>query len=147
MRAVGLVAALKVRGMGVTYISPQVGPALGLEVPHHCPQCTGKHLPEPAWHCEYEDALWTPVISSPCHLGSGPPPLLPGCPRPREMASHLAPVSLSPKLGPFCSLILLATIILYRNSKEKNPPHHPSIHLPIYPTIHSWRHLSSYPSI
>lgn len=130
-------------------------------MPHHCPRCTGKHLPEPAWHCEYEDALWTPLISSPCHLGSGPPPLLPECPRLREMASHLAPVSLSPKLGSFCSLILLATIILYRDSKEKksplssiHPPTHLSkhsfmetfIHISIYLTMHLFIHLSTNPS-
>lgn len=108
-------------------------------MPPHCPQCTGKHQPGSTWHGESEDALWTPLISSPCHPGSGPPPLLPGGTRLRRWSPNLAPAPLSSKLGPLCSLILPATITL--SSKEKiSVVIHPCTHPSIYPNIHAWIH-------
>lgn len=142
MRNVGLVAGLEVRILGVTHIWQQVGPALGLEVLLHCPRCTGKHQPGPVWHGEFEDVLWIPLTSSPCHPGCGPLPLLPWGTRYRRWPPSLTPALLSPKLSASCIFILLGTIILHRSSKEKIPYPFPqsSIYLSIYPIICAWVH-------
>lgn len=111
-------------------------------MPPHCPQCTDKHQPGPAWHGEFEGAQWTPLTSSPCHPGSGPPPLLPRGPRFRIYVwpqLHYPPnwvpsvVSFSQPQSPYTGL-----------AKKKFFPS--SIHPSIFLAIHDFNHLSTHPS-